>query len=335
MNIFYGDKSEKPIPPIAPPELRCIETIAPPGQWVVQIGTKKVNLDYLQKPDVWNRRHRLRVFNSIIMQQRLQQHIYSRDFMWFYRKIDADPVGEFDYMRDECLNNPNLIPGLARHISGRSMDLLSQYIFNNKEDIDEEFITMFYAEFLPCYFRRRYTWCALDLLVRASVASPSNFKYLLRGLLWDDQIRNDILYDFVSRLTKEKKTEVMDLLTMFNLNEEQFLKNLRVLCCLYADCERTESMCNYIIIHLEFHAWACTNSKDYGKLLLVYMKNSTSDRARSRTVRKLLDIHGSPYKGACMSVLEDFASELMLLQHRLRPVLARFTIPADPVPSWL
>lgn len=280
-----------------------METIAPIGDWVVQIDHTIFNLSYLKTEDTLNRRQ---IEPPIIP----PPHETERSL---YQHIEEDPLRSFNYIQREAVKTVVFITRIALFLSAATLDKICGKIFSRK-DVDDQFVKLWYEHFFCVYFKRVYSWSSLHLLIKASKAYPAHFKITIKIMLMDTYLQNNILLDYIETLNKEDCTNLMKSVKEIPLTCEQFDHNLLVIYLVFKKCDKSESIIQYVHVNLEANYKFCANNKNYGRLLLCFIENLSGFNVNIRNVKQLAESHCTSYKSACMTALEKFSRDLIDVQ---------------------
>ena len=288
----------------------CIETIAPRDDWLLRIGHRFINLNYLKNEDMLNRRM---LEHSYICRGQLVRPLPHELERSLYDIIEEDPLRSYNYIERESVKTQILIPRMALYLSARTIEAICDKLFT-KKDINEQFVQLLYQYFFSVYFKRVYSWSSLHLLIKASKAYPVHFKTTLKTLLVDIQLKNNLLLDYIETLSEKDCTRLLKFVTELQLTPEQFNHNLPVIYLMFKKCEKNDLIFQYIQANLELYNLYCAYNKNYGRLLLCFIQSLSGFNVRIRVIKRIIENHCTSYKSPCMAALEKFVLELIALQ---------------------
>lgn len=291
-------------------EHSCMETIAPRDDWLVRIGHRFINLNYLRSEDVWNRNlldnsHTCIGKLVFAAPQALERSLYDI--------IEENPLKCFNYIQTESMRTQVLVPRMARYLSARSIEIICDRIFS-KQGINEQFVELFYQYFFDIYFKRFYSWSSLHMLIKASKAYPVHFRSTIKILFKDTGIPNNILLDYVETLDEKNCNDLINFMPEIQLTAAEFNHNLPVIYIVYKKCEKNENVNQYIHSNLELYSEFCAYNKNYGRLLLHFIQNMSGFNVSIRAIKKMIENHFTPFKSPCVTALEKFVFDLITLQ---------------------
>ncbi|XP_050360283.1 uncharacterized protein LOC126780066 [Nymphalis io] len=241
--------------------------------------------------------------NSHSLETLILEEVEISDNIW-QEMIDIDPISQFDYLVENCLKHSALYPMLAAKLSLTSVEKLCSHIFKT-DIINLTFLEKFYTLFLPVYLKREYTRTSLDIIIKAEKFNSVIFKYLLELMIKDTELSAQVLQQYISTMDIKCQSELMKNIISFNLSNDVFIHHLYSIHILYKNCEKTDSIQNYVLSKLSNASQQCVNDKNYGRLLLTYLQAQKKFSTNYTVVQKIIDLHRSPFKKPCMNAFNE------------------------------
>lgn len=293
---------------------RCLlDAFAPPGaDWIVNINGDPLNMSYLRSEQIWDRNPPPMPPCDHNMSKR--DNIKLSDLI-IIQAMDEKPRELFDYIVRECVAAPYFITCLAQHLSGKSVAIMCRKVFTGN-DLNENFVENFYTMFFPAYFKRKYSWFTVHLLKQAQTSWPGAFKNLLRVLIKNVEVPRRVLQDFVVNIKETQRDNFMKTIVEAGLNTEQFVHHLQTINLVFVHSDKNVHVCRFVLDNLESHAYDCYNNREYGRLLLSLLKNLGETDISQRTIKNLIDIHGTEYKAPCLIAFEEIIENMIAMQHQ-------------------
>lgn len=219
---------------------------------------------------------------------------------------DFDIISNFNILEDKCENNPTILTKLAENLALSNRNKLIQHVFDS-ESINKKFLDIFFEYFLPVYIKNDNSRSSTDLLLKTYKLFPQYMKLLLKVVLKDLEIQNNILNDFILMLNSNENTELLNKISSIELTGEEFTHSLFNLFTAYKSCNKTDSIQKYIVSLLKTHSQFCSIDKNYGKLLLAYLQQEKTLKhvLDKLVIERIVESHKSPFKRPCLAVLKE------------------------------
>lgn len=210
-----------------------------------------------------------------------------------------------DYITKECSINPDLLSIMAQKLSINIVEKLFNQVFASK-DIENRFLIDLFHKFLPQHIKFQNSRLCIDLLTKINEKYPEMFQTLLRILLEDVEIPNQVLNNYIATLDEQKVTIFMENLTTIELSSGSFTHNILTIYTAYKNCKHTEKIQSYIKTNLLQHSKSCTSDRNYGRLFLAYLQTEKLlEHEISKNLEDCLEIHHSPFKRPCTMLIKE------------------------------
>ncbi|CAG9790666.1 unnamed protein product [Diatraea saccharalis] len=219
--------------------------------------------------------------------------------------LHTDLSSRYNFMIEECLKNPNLLVKLACHLNINTVEKICKFVFESN-NVNKDFLVLFFKVFLPAYIKRGYSCHTLDLLLCGSKFSLE-FDIFIRKILKDCNIPNNFLQDYVKMLNGEQQSRYLLLLANLDLSSEQFVHNLFSIYLAYKDCVKSDKIQCLIQSLLYEYSNNCISDKNYGRLLLSFLQTVKSCKGNFNReyVEKIITLHRSPFKRPCLTIFNE------------------------------
>lgn len=221
----------------------------------------------------------------------------------FFDTIESEI--NIDLIVKECSKNPDLLVKMAQRLPVNIVEKLFNIIFAS-EGKDHSIFIDFFHKFLPLYIKLQYSCICIDIMTKTNETYPEIFQKLLRILLEDTEIPNQVLNNYMSTLDGNKLTNFMENVTVLELSSESFVHNILTIYTAYKDCSKTANIQNWIHTNLLRHSKECVSENNYGRLFLAFLQVEKSlEHFISRQLAKCLEEHHSPFKKPCAMLVKE------------------------------
>lgn len=285
---------------------RCLSAAEPPDEsnkWLQKFGPR--NLDLINETtEIITVNDSPEVNESVATQENQDEDISNAVEEFLDPEIDL--LAKLDMLVEKCRKTPKLLVKLAENLPISSAEKLLEHILNT-EDLDKEFLMLFYKYFLHSYIKRESSRFCTDILFKTFNKYPQYLKIALKLILKDLDIQNNVILDFILNLNANSKTEFLEIVSDIEFTADEFSYNLFNIYRAYESCNKTDSVQNYIFSCLKTHCDSCCSDKNYGKLMLTFLQH---EKSLNRNVdyivlEGLVERHKSPFKRPCLSVLKE------------------------------
>ncbi|CAB3234748.1 unnamed protein product [Arctia plantaginis] len=291
---------------------QCLNAAAmlPPdnnNKWLLRFGPK--NLDLIKKTDDIDLTEDFPELDITDRPAENQENI--QKLVEVLIDPDFDIVSKFHLIYEKCKEKPKLLTKLAENLPSDIIEKLTYHIFDTTNK-SNQFLQYFYEYFVPVYIKKSNSRLCTELLLKANKLHTDCFKILLKVILKDTDIQNTIINDFICTLNVDQQTKLLTDINNIELSGEEFSHNVFNIYTAYKSCNKTENIQNTILSLLKTHSVHCSADKSYGKLLLAYLQQEKIFKTNSNYVEieKIIEIHKSPFKRPCHSVLEEINNSL-------------------------
>nr|XP_053622745.1 uncharacterized protein LOC128682188 [Plodia interpunctella] len=290
---------------------RCIAAAQPPDEtnkWIQRFGLKNCYRPNITSNNLNQNKTIISNVQTIDEDSDVSENddLNVEHFNELLESIQSEPVSKFPLLVTETLLDHRLLRHLAEKLNSNTAEKIINHIYENK-DLNTEFVERIHQYFIPVLLHKEHGWFTLDMVLKSFRIYPKCFDILLKIILKDVQISNQVLQDLFENFNEKETYDVLLILMELELTTQEFLHNILGIYIAYKHCKKTVETQNWVYKQILQHGNGCANDKNYGKLLLAFLQTEKETQTLKNygSIEKILEVHRSPFKRPCMNLLQE------------------------------